>query len=134
MALKDAPVVEILSFDEQEAYDPERCISSLIRTQLLHLHQAEYIVVPPEFQTNVNINSIHTEREASEHIGRLTQLLHRFGKTSGGKTTVKRRSSAKKKTAKRAKKKSAGKKKRTKSAKKTHAKKNTRSAKHRSSR
>src|SRR3569833_1403657 len=106
MALIDAPVVEVLAFDEQEAYNPERCISSLVRTQLLHLHQAEYIVVPAKYRTNVNINSIHTEREASEHIARLPQLLHRFGKASGGKTKAKRRSTAKKKTAKSAKKKS----------------------------
>ena len=105
MALKDAPVVEILSFNEQEAYNPERCISSLIRTQLLHLHQAEYIVVPPEFRTNVNINNLHTEREAGEHIERLTGLLHRFGEKSQSGSKTKKRSVRKKKSTKAAKKK-----------------------------
>ena len=62
MAIKDAPVVDIIEFDENEAYNPDRPISSLIRTQLLHLHQAEHIVVP---QKRVQIStSIHCSRSA----------------------------------------------------------------------
>jgi hypothetical protein len=129
MALKDAPVVEILSFDEEEAYNPERCISSLIRTQLLHLHQAEYIVVPPEFQTNVNINSIHTEREAGEHIEKLTGLLHRFGEASQSRSKAKKRSATKKKSTK-----SATKKKARAGKKAAQTKENKKSAKRRSRR
>jgi len=83
MALKDAPTVEVLKFDEKEAYNHDRPISSLIRTQLLHLHHAENIVVPPKARTNININHLLTERQASEYIEKVTRLLHRCGKASG---------------------------------------------------
>jgi hypothetical protein len=86
MAIKDAPTVNILPFDEKEAYDHDRPISSLIRTQLLHLHLAENLVVPPKAHTNININNLHTELEASEYIQKVTALLHKYGKaTAGGK-------------------------------------------------
>ena len=91
MALKDAPRVEVLKFDEEEAYNHDRPISSLIRTQLLHMHLAENLVVPPKARTNVNINHLLTERQASEYIQNVTALLHRYGKASS-------RSKPKKKT------------------------------------
>jgi len=79
MALKDAPIVNMLSFDENEAYDHDRPISSLIRTQLLHLHTAENLWLPPEKRTNININDLHTEKKASEYIQKVTALLHGHG-------------------------------------------------------
>lgn len=79
MALKDAPIVNMLSFDEKEAYNHDRPISSLIRTQLLHLHTAENLWLPPEQRTNININDLHTEKTASEYIQKVTRLLHRHG-------------------------------------------------------
>src|SRR6202789_3367620 len=84
MALKDAPTVEVLKFDEKEAYNHDRPISSLIRTQLLHLHHAENLVVPSETRTNININNLLTERQASENIQKVTPLLHQYGKASNG--------------------------------------------------
>lgn len=83
MALEKAPTVEVLKFDEKEAYNHDRPISSLIRTQLLHLHHAEYIVIPPKARTNININHLLTEQQASEYIDRVTRLLHRYGNASG---------------------------------------------------
>ncbi|SRR5258708_2051804 len=83
MAIKDAPVVNILQFDEKQAYDHDRPISSLIRTQLLHLHHAENLVVPPNARTNININHLLTERQASEYIQKVTALLHKYGKSAG---------------------------------------------------
>ncbi|HET9790336.1 MAG TPA: hypothetical protein VFR08_03465 [Candidatus Angelobacter sp.] len=80
MALKDAPIVNMLSFDENEAYNHDRPISSLVRTQLLHLHTAENLWLPPEDRTNININDLHTEKKASEYIQKVTALLHRHGK------------------------------------------------------
>lgn len=80
MALKDAPIVKMLSFDEKEAYNHDRPISSLIRTQLLHLHTAENLWLPPEDRTNININDLHTEKQASEYIQKVTRLLHRHGR------------------------------------------------------
>lgn|SRR5690348_7917094 len=79
MALKDAPIVNMLSFDENEAYNHDRPISSLIRTQLLHLHTAENLWLPPEQRTNTNINELHTEKKASEYIQQVTRLLHGHG-------------------------------------------------------
>lgn len=107
MALKDAPVVEVLKFDETEAYDHDRPISGLIRTQLLHLHHAEQLVVPLKAQTNVNINNLHTELEASEYIEKITALLHKHGKGQTLSTRRKKRKgtqSKSKKTASKSKK------------------------------
>jgi hypothetical protein len=93
MALEDAPVVNMLNFDEQEAYNHDRPISSLIRTQLLHLHTAENLWLPPEDRTNININHLHTEKQASEYIQKVTALLHRHGgrykKAESGKSVRK---------------------------------------------
>lgn len=80
MALKDAPTIDVLKFDEEEAYNHDRPISSLVRTQLLHLHTAENLWLPPEDRTNININDLHTEKKASEYIQKVTALLHRHGR------------------------------------------------------
>ena len=99
MALEDAPIVNMLNFDEEEAYNHDRPISSLIRTQLLHLHTAENLWLPPEDRTNININHLHTEREASEYIQKVTALLHRHGsrqkKAAAGARALKARKRAK---------------------------------------
>jgi hypothetical protein len=91
MALEDAPTVEVLKFDEKEAYNHDRPISSLIRTQLLHLHHAENLVVPSKARTNININHLLTERRASEYIQKVTRLLHRYGNTSNESKPKKQR-------------------------------------------
>ena len=80
MALKDAPIINMLSFDEKEAYNHDRPISSLVRTQLLHLHTAENLWLPPQDRTDININNLHTEKQASEYIQKVTALLHRHGR------------------------------------------------------
>ena len=92
MAIKDAPVVDTIDFDEKKAYNPERPISSLIRTQLLHLHHAEHLVIPEKHRTNININTLHTERQASEYIQRVTALLHKYGKKAAKKSRTKKAS------------------------------------------
>jgi hypothetical protein len=91
--------VDVPDFDENAAYDPDRPISGLIRTQLLHLHQAESLTLPPARRTNININDLHTEREASQYIQKATALLQRHGKTQSAKIATTRRKT--KKTAKR---------------------------------
>jgi hypothetical protein len=99
MAIKDAPMVDIIEFDEKEAYNPDRPISSLVRTQLLHLHHAEHLALPLIARTNININTLHTERQASEYIQRITALLHEHGARAAKKQTPpKKRTSAKKKS------------------------------------
>jgi len=94
MALKDAPTVEVLQFDENEAYNHDRQISSLIRTQLLHLHYAESLMVPAKARTNININHLLTEHQASEYIQKVTCLLHRYGKGSSGSKPKRKRKAA----------------------------------------
>lgn len=116
MAIKDAPTVNILAFDEKEAYDPKRPISSLIRTQLHHLHLAENLVVPPKARTNININDLHTEHEASEYIQQITALLHKYGKAKAGGKVKAGKSTAGKSGKKDAVRKTTGKSKKTKSA------------------
>lgn len=97
MAIKDAPTVDIIEFDEKEAYNHDRPISSLVRTQLLHLHHAEHLVVPQKQRTNININTLHTERQASEYIQQVTTLLHKHGKPARKKSKpAKKKASAKK--------------------------------------
>jgi hypothetical protein len=92
MAIQDAPTVDVLKFDENEAYDHDRPISSLIRTQLLHLHHAEHVVVPSKSRTDININDLHTERQASEYIQTVTALLHKHGNKSKTKKRRPRKS------------------------------------------
>jgi hypothetical protein len=96
MAIEDAPIVEVLKFDEAEAYNPDRPISSLIRTQLLHLHHAENLVVPSDLRTNININHLLTERQASDYIHKVTVLLHQYGESGNAHKSKKRESSAEK--------------------------------------
>jgi hypothetical protein len=90
MAIEDARKIKVLEFDEDEAYDPERPISGLIRNQLLHLHHAENLVVPAQSRTNININNLLTERQASDYIHKVTQLLHRFGKLDRARKPAKK--------------------------------------------
>lgn len=99
MALKDAPIAEVLQFDEADAYDHNRPISSLIRTQLLHLHHAEQLMVPAKAQTNININNLHTELQASEYIEKITALLHKHGKAKARAAQTKTTKSKPKKKA-----------------------------------
>ena len=113
MAQKFAKTVNVLKFDENAAYDHDRSISSLVRTQLLHLHQAEYIRVPEKARTNININDLHTEWQASQYIAKVTRLLHKHGKAADKNS----------KSRKSARKKAAGKEMAGKSAKKSAAKK-----------
>lgn len=98
MSIEEARTIEVLKFDEQEAYNHDRAISSLIRTQLLHLHHAEHLVLPPKARTNTNINELLTERQASEYIRKVTRLLHKYGKSSGSRKVAK--TSKKKKSGK----------------------------------
>lgn len=78
MAKEYALTVDVPEFDEAAAYNHDRPISGLIRTQLHHLHIAEQHL-PPEQRTNVNINHLHTERRACEYIAKVTALLHQRG-------------------------------------------------------
>ena len=98
MAREYALTVDVPDFDEAAAYNHDRPISGLIRTQLHHLHIAEQHL-PAAQRTNVNINNLHTEREAGEYIARITALLHKFGESAKPKNSGKKRTKSVKKSA-----------------------------------
>jgi len=75
----------------QSAYDPDRPISSLLRTQIEHLYEAEKRL-PSRYQTAVYVNAIKTEGEAANYIREVTEAIHsahqdaaRVRRTSKGK-------------------------------------------------
>jgi hypothetical protein len=112
MAKEYAMTIEVPEFDEKEAYDHDRPISSLIRTQLQHLQAAEHMLGKKD-HTHININRLHTEREASEYIQKVTAKLHPLDKPAKRKAAAgksKTRKKAAKKTGKAARRKVPGKK------------------------
>jgi len=95
MAQQFTFTVKRSKFDARAAYNHDRPISGLIRTQLLHLHTAEQHL-KPEKRTNININNLLTEKQASEYIQKVTALLHEHGKAAKRKTAGKKTKAAKK--------------------------------------
>jgi hypothetical protein len=88
MAKEYTRTIEVPEFDEKAAYNHDRPISSLIRTQLVHLHTAENLWLPEKDRTDININHLLTERQASDYIGKVTALLHRHGKSAKRKASA----------------------------------------------
>jgi hypothetical protein len=88
MAKKYAFTKDVPAFDEKAAYNSDRPISSLIRTQLLHLATAENLALSPKLRTGININTLHTEREAAEYIQRVTASLHKHGKAEARNAVI----------------------------------------------
>ncbi len=82
-------VVLVPDIDEEEqAYNHDRPISALVMHQVRHLHAAEQLL-PPKRRTGININSLHTELEASNYIQQVTKKLHPQGaKESAAKAQV----------------------------------------------
>jgi hypothetical protein len=72
MRMIDVPEVE------PEAYNPDRPISGLIHTQLIHLAAAQQRL-PPAKRTGVNIAMLHTEADAASYIQKVTAILHPQG-------------------------------------------------------
>jgi hypothetical protein len=60
------------------AMDPNRRVSALLKNQILHLQEAE-LRFPAHRQTNIYINDIKTEGQASEYIRQVTAELHPQG-------------------------------------------------------
>lgn len=106
MAREYALTVDVPDFDETAAYNHDRPISGLVRTQLHHLHIAEQHL-PVAQRTNVNINNLHTEREAGEYIAKVTALLHQHGSAKKTRAAGKKKTKTAKKSAARSGKKSA---------------------------
>ena len=71
----------------RKAFNKNRPISTLIQTQIRHLHEVE-MALPPEQQTGIDISLIKTEGEASDYIRRMTSILHPKAARHGGATTT----------------------------------------------
>jgi hypothetical protein len=72
------------------ALDKGRPISSLLKTQVEHLQEAEFRL-PAQAQTNIYINAIKTEGEAAEYIRKVTARLHEQHAGSAIKTSSTRK-------------------------------------------
>jgi hypothetical protein len=59
----------------KSAMDPDRPISTLLKSQIRHLQEAEFRL-PVRAQTNIYINTIKTEGQAADYIRRVTKTLH----------------------------------------------------------
>jgi hypothetical protein len=60
----------------QNAADPNRPVSSLLRAQMEHLYEAEKRL-PHQYKSQIYINAIQTEGEAAEYIRKVTEAIHR---------------------------------------------------------
>jgi hypothetical protein len=61
----------------RSAYNHDRPVSSLLRTQMLHLREAEKLF-PPEHHSGIYINAIKTEAQAAEYIRYVTSTIRRL--------------------------------------------------------
>lgn len=59
----------------KSAYAPNRPVTSLLKSQVEHLHEAERNL-PPRYHTDVYIKAIKTEGEASRYIREVTEAIH----------------------------------------------------------
>jgi hypothetical protein len=60
----------------QGKFDPSRPVSSLLSTQIQHLHEAEKNL-PPRYHSEHYIKAIRTEGEAAEYIRDVTEAIYR---------------------------------------------------------
>jgi hypothetical protein len=58
------------------AFNKDRPVSSLLRSQLEHLQRAEFRL-PANQQTNIYINAIKTEGEAADYMRKVTTAIHK---------------------------------------------------------
>jgi hypothetical protein len=58
----------------QGNFDPDRPVSSLLLTQIQHMHEAEKNL-PPRYHSEHYIKAIRTEREAAEYIRDVTEAI-----------------------------------------------------------
>ena len=66
----------------QSAMDPDRPISSLLKTQIEHLREAEE-KLPSRYRTEIYVNAIKTEGEAGAYIRDVTQAIHKAHAEAG---------------------------------------------------
>jgi hypothetical protein len=56
------------------AMDPNRPVSSLLKTQIEHLHDAERRL-PLRYRSEIYVNTIRTERDAANYISTVTEAI-----------------------------------------------------------
>lgn len=82
----------------KSALNKDRPISSLLKTQIRHLQEAEFRL-PARAQTDIYINAIKTEGEAADYIRQVTANLHaEHGSGQPGGTSAKKPKPGKKLT------------------------------------
>ena len=59
----------------RSAYDPDRPVTSLLKSQVEHLHEAERNL-PPRYHTEIYVKAIKSEGEASRYIREVTEAIH----------------------------------------------------------
>lgn len=59
----------------QSAYDPDRPVSSLLKSQIEHLYEAEKRL-PLRYRSETYVNAIRTEGEAARYIRDVTEAIH----------------------------------------------------------
>ena len=60
----------------KSAINPNRPVNALLMAQVMHLREAER-VLPAKYHTDIYINAIRTESEASEYIASVTAAIHK---------------------------------------------------------
>jgi len=59
----------------KSAYDPDRPMSSLLRTQVDHLREAES-KLPVRYRSDIYVRALKTEGEAARYIRDVTEAIH----------------------------------------------------------
>ncbi len=68
----------------KEVANPNRPVSSLLKSQVEHLHEAER-KLPYRYHSDIYINAIKTEREAAAYIRKVTEAIHRAHEDTAAK-------------------------------------------------
>lgn len=59
----------------KSAYNPDRQVSSLLKSQIEHLREAES-KLPLRYRSEIYVNAIQTEAEAARYIRDVTEAIH----------------------------------------------------------
>jgi len=59
----------------KSAYNPDRPITSLLKSQVEHLYEAEK-KLPLRYHTEIYVNAIKTEGEAARYVREVTEAIH----------------------------------------------------------
>jgi hypothetical protein len=83
----------------ENAWNPNRPVNALLKSQIVHLHEAE-LKLPLRLQTDIYINAIKTEGEAADYVRQVTEAIHAAHQAATAKrarSRVRRTSKVKKK-------------------------------------